>query len=161
MKKQRFFTNLKKMTPILFVILSVLFFVLLFISKDKLTNIASRAIKLEVDSNLIKTETVIIDALYNYSKNEKPYKITFLEFGSTGCSACKRMEKVLVEIQQKYPEKVNVVFVNVTFRENHDLMKYFGIVTIPTQVLLNKEGKEYFRNTGYFSTKELANKFMY
>jgi thioredoxin 1 len=39
--------------------------------------------------------------------------------------------------------------------ENQPLMKYYGIAAIPTQVLLNKEGKEYLRHTEYFSTEKL------
>ena len=35
-------------------------------------------------------------------------------------------------------------------------MKYYGIAAIPTQVLLNKEGKEFFRHTGFYSTEELG-----
>lgn len=34
-------------------------------------------------------------------------------------------------------------------------MKYFGVAAIPTQVLLDKEGKEFFRHSGYYSTEEL------
>jgi thioredoxin 1 len=38
-------------------------------------------------------------------------------------------------------------------------MKYYGIAAIPTQVLLDKTGKEFFRHTGYLSTKELISHF--
>ena len=41
--------------------------------------------------------------LYNYTKSDLDYKITFLEFGSTGCSACKRMESVMESIKTNYP----------------------------------------------------------
>ena len=81
--------------------------------------------------------------------------MTFLEFGAKGCSACKRMETVMSEIRAKYPNRVNVVFLNVMLPENQRLMKYFGVAAIPTQVLLNKEGREFFRHTGYYSTEEL------
>jgi thioredoxin 1 len=48
-----------------------------------------------------------------------------------------------------------VVFINVLLPENQDLMKYFGVVAIPTQVLLNKEGVEFFRHSGYISTNDI------
>lgn len=38
-------------------------------------------------------------------------------------------------------------------------MKYFGVTSIPTQVLLNKDCKEFFRHSGYISTEELGTKF--
>lgn len=155
MKKLKLFINLKKITPVIILSLSVLFFIVLFLSKNRLNEFASQAIKLESGSIIEEELTLHVDSLYNYSKNKLPYKITFLEFGSTGCSACKRMEKVMEEIKLKYPGKVNVVFYNVTLNENHDLMKYFGIAAIPTQVFLDKNGKEFFRHTGFYSLEKL------
>jgi len=66
------------------------------------------------------------------------------------------MESVMTEIRTKYPQTVNVVFLNILKPENQDLMKYFGVAAIPTQVLLDKEGKEFFRHSGYISTEELS-----
>jgi thioredoxin 1 len=38
-------------------------------------------------------------------------------------------------------------------------MKYFGIAAIPTQVLLDQEGQEFFRHTGYLSYNDLVDQF--
>jgi thioredoxin 1 len=65
------------------------------------------------------------------------------------------MESVLDEIKAKYPEKVNVVFLNILKPENQLLMKYCGIAVIPTQVLLDKDGKEFFRHSGFYFAEEL------
>lgn len=43
--------------------------------------------------------------------------------------------------------------------EIEKLFHYFGIQMIPVQVLLDKNGKEYFRHVGYFSFDELKNEF--
>jgi len=59
------------------------------------------------------------------------------------------MKKVLTEIREKQPKKVNVVFLNVLKSESQNLMKIYGIAIIPTQFLLNKKGKEYLRHTGF------------
>jgi len=59
------------------------------------------------------------------------------------------------EIQTKHPKTVNVVFLKVLLPENQNLMKYFGVAVIPTQVLLDKDGKEFFRHSGYYSTEDL------
>ena len=112
MKKLKLFTKLRKITPVIVFSLSILFFIVLFLSKNKLNEFVSQSIKLESGSIEEKELKLHLDSLYNYSKNELPYKITFLEFGSTGCSACKRMEKVMDEIKQQYPDQVNVVFYN-------------------------------------------------
>jgi len=42
-----------------------------------------------------------------------------------------------------------VVFLNILKPENQLLMKYYGIAVIPTQVLLDKEGEEFFRHSGF------------
>lgn len=36
------------------------------------------------------------------------------------------------EIKIKYPDKVNVLFINVMKKENKELVDYYGIATIPT-----------------------------
>ena len=100
-----------------------------------------------------------IDSLYNYNENGQNFDYTFLEIGATGCITCKRMEIVLDEIRDKYPTKVNVVFINILIAKNQEIMKYYGVASIPTQILLDKSGKEFFRNSGYFSTLELSKHF--
>ncbi len=106
-----------------------------------------------------KSIAQFIDSAYNYQKNDEGFEITFLEFGATGCISCRKMEIVMKEVKEKYSQVVNVKFYNVLLPENHDMMKYFGIVAIPTQVLMDSSGKEVFRHTGYFSTEELENEF--
>lgn len=136
-------------------VLSVLFIVMIFVFKDNLDSFASKAIQAQAGSDLVVSESAMIDSAYNYSKNKLNFQTTFLEFGAKGCSACKRMESVMAEIRTKYSTQVNVVFINIMLPESQQLMKYYGIAAIPTQVLLNKEGKEYFRHTGYYSAEEL------
>lgn len=101
-----------------------------------------------------------IDVKYNYSNkgNKAQYDMTFLEFGSTGCKPCQMMEEVMKSIKAKYP-RVNVVFINVSKKETRGIADYFKIEQIPTQVLLDKSGKEYFRHVGYLSMEELEKNF--
>jgi len=147
---------MKQVFTVFLLALTILLVIILFAFKDKLNDLASKSIKTQAGSEIVATESAFVDSAYNYTKNGLSYQITFLEFGAKGCSACKQMEIVMNEIRQGYPEKVKVVFLNVLLPENQRLMKYYGIATIPTQVLLNKEGKEYFRHAGYFSAQELA-----
>jgi len=136
----------------------ILLFVLLIIGfsvKNKMNNYVSGLIKQQASPEMTVWGNALVDSLYNYSANGLSYEVTFLEFGATGCSACKRMEAVLDEIRYKYPQQVNVVFLNVLKPESQNLMKLYGIATIPTQVLLNKGGKEFFRHSGFISTEEL------
>jgi thioredoxin 1 len=155
MKKLQLTIKLKKFFTWTFLVLSVLFIVLLFAFKDTLNSYASKAIKAQAGSEVQNSESTFVDSAYNYAKNGLNYEVTFLEFGAKGCSVCKRMESVMNEIRTKYTNRVNVVFVNIMVPENHQLMKYYGIVAIPTQVFINRDGKEFFRHTGYYSTQEI------
>jgi len=100
-----------------------------------------------------------IKTWFDYTKNDSTYRYTFLEFGNKGCISCKKMEQVMEEIKDKYPRKVNVRFINVTRPESQKLTQYFGISTIPTQVILDKHGKEIFRHSGYIPAEELEKQF--
>jgi thioredoxin 1 len=133
----------------------VLFLVLLGVFRDKLNNYASQHIKITSSSSSHQLAEAKIDSAYNYSKNKLPYQITLLEFGTKGCSACKNMELVMEKVKLQYPSTVNVVFINLLLPENRIYMNYFGIATIPTQILLNSEGKEYYRHSGYISFEKL------
>ena len=69
------------------------------------------------------------------------------------------MEEVMEKIKTEYKGKVNVVFMNLMEPENKRFFEYYGVATIPTQVLLDKKGKEFFRHTGFYSADELSTHF--
>ena len=146
---------LKKIIPWVVVGIFAAVFVVAFALKDTMNSTISEMMKQQASPELTSSGEALTDSLYNYSKNGGTYEVTFLEFGSTDCPACKHMESVMEEVRVKYPDKVNVVFLNILKPENQLLMKYYGIAVIPTQVLLNKEGKEFFRYSGYYSTKQI------
>ncbi|HCY41029.1 MAG TPA: hypothetical protein DHV48_06685 [Prolixibacteraceae bacterium] len=146
----------KKILPWVVYIMLFGFIIIGYALKENMNNYLSKMMKAQAGSEIINSGSAYVDSTFNYTKNGLNYQLTFLEFGSTGCSACKRMESVMTEIRTKYPQTVNVVFLNILKPENQDLMKYFGVAAIPTQVLLDKEGKEFFRHSGYISTEELS-----
>jgi len=150
---------IKKVFSWVVFILLFAFLIIGFMFKDRLNSNLSQMVKNQVSIEITLSGNALVDSLYNYSKNGQNYENTFLEFGATGCSACKRMEGVMEEINAKYAN-VNVVFLNVIKPENQNLMKLYGIVAIPTQVLLDREGNEFFRHTGFFPSGELEQKFV-
>ena len=80
--------------------------------------------------------------------------ITFIELGADRCIPCKAMQPIMKEIAVEYAGKVQVVFYDV-WKDPEPGRKY-GIQLIPTQVFLDKTGKELFRHTGLFPKKELV-----
>lgn len=150
---------IKKILPWAVVVVLGALLVLGFANRSKMNSYLSELMKQQASPETYALGEALADSLYNYSSNELSYEITFLEFGAKGCSACKRMEGVMSEISSKYPKKVNVVFLNVLKPESQSLMKIYGIAAIPTQVLLDKNGNEFFRHTGYISTSDISDQF--
>lgn len=83
-------------------------------------------------------------------------KVTFVELGSVKCIPCKQMQPIMKEIEEEYKGQVKVVFYDVWTTEGKPYIKEFGIRAIPTQVFLDKDGKEYFRHQGFFAKDELV-----
>ena len=128
--------------------------------KGKLNDLISEKMQQEVSAeNLVSAEEQI-QTKYNYSENKQNYDFTLLEFSSTDCAICKQMEPVLEEVKHSKKVKVNVVFLHIMKPENLDLMKYYGISAVPMQILLDNQGKEFFRHYGYISTSELETRFL-
>jgi thioredoxin 1 len=88
------------------------------------------------------------------NKNVK-YIVTFIELGSVRCIPCQLMQPVMKSIREKYGTQVNVVFHDVWTEAGAPFAKQYGIEAIPTQIFLDKDGKEYFRHVGFFPEEEL------
>lgn len=90
-------------------------------------------------------------------KPDKPlYKVTFIELGSVRCIPCRKMQSVMKSIEKKYGTQVKVVFHDIWTDAGKPFGELYKITAIPTQVLLDAAGKEFFRHEGYFSEEELV-----
>jgi thioredoxin 1 len=81
-------------------------------------------------------------------------QVTFLELGADRCIPCKAMQPIMKEIAAEYGGKVQVIFYDV-WKDPEPGRKY-GVQLIPTQVFLDRTGKEIFRHTGLFPKDELV-----
>ncbi|MCI4442810.1 MAG: thioredoxin family protein [Lentimicrobium sp.] len=88
--------------------------------------------------------------------SKKNYKVTFYELGSVRCIPCKQMQPVLKAIEEKYKDKVQVIFYDVWTKEGKEAAKNFTFEAIPTQIFLDKNGKEFFRHEGFFPEEEIV-----
>ncbi len=86
--------------------------------------------------------------------NGKP---SMIDFGSKGCVPCDMMTPILEKLENKYKNKINIVFVHVN--EEQVLGAKFGIQSIPVQIFFDKNGNEVYRHTGFFSEEEIEKKF--
>lgn len=88
--------------------------------------------------------------------NAVKYKVTFIELGSVRCIPCQKMQPVMKSIEKKYGKQVKVVFHDVWTTEGKPVAAQYGIESIPTQVFLDENGKEFSRHVGYFPEEELV-----
>ena len=94
---------------------------------------------------------VVDDTLNNARKQGK---VVMLEIGSVGCIPCDKMKPVMEKLRMDYKDKLEVLFIDV--RKDKENMRRFGVTMIPTQVFLDKDGKEFHRHMGYYSFEEIA-----
>ena len=87
--------------------------------------------------------------------DKKNIKVIFIELGSVNCMPCKMMQPVIADIEKEYGAQVNVIFHDVWTKEGKPYAEQYGIRTIPTQIFLDKDGKEYFRHQGFFPKEEI------
>lgn len=88
--------------------------------------------------------------------NVVKYKVTFIELGSVRCIPCQKMQPIMKSIEEKYGKQVKVFFHDVWTPEGKPFAVQYGIESIPTQVFLDENGKEFSRHVGYFAEEELV-----
>jgi thioredoxin 1 len=96
-------------------------------------------------------EADINDALNNAKKEGR---MVMLELGSLGCRPCEQMKPVMEKLRTNYGGKLEVFFVDV--RKDRDTAQKFGVYVIPTQVFLDKNGKEFHRHMGFYGYEEIV-----
>lgn len=150
---------MKKVLPFIIAAFFVILLIVGFLSRTTLNNFISQKMKEQAGTETTISVEKQIETKYNYLQNKQNFEFTLLEFGSTGCTICKQMEPVLEEIKKSEKPKVNVVFLNIMHPENLSMMKYYGISAVPMQILLDRQGKEFFRNYGFISAEDVITKF--
>ncbi len=77
-----------------------------------------------------------------------------IDFWATWCGPCRMIAPVIEEIAEEYANVVKVGKVNVD--EEPELASQFGIISIPTVVLI-KDGQISAKSVGYRTKEQLTN----
>lgn len=133
---------MKKHVFLLFIIVSIT----LFCSGNKSEkSVDDKTIQKTNDSeNLIITNDKL-----DFSK----HKVTFIELGADRCIPCRAMQPIMREIAQEYKGTIQVVFYDIW--KTPQYAKDYRIQLIPTQVFIDKSGKEISRHVGFFAKDEI------
>jgi len=75
-------------------------------------------------------------------------KPMLLDFTRDHCMPCTIMSSWVDDLQKKYAGKVGILKINIDRKENRSLGMFFRISAVPTQVYVDKTGREIKRNTG-------------
>lgn len=108
--------------------------------------------------SIIAFGLLLVTASFCTTGNSQPVKnkkITFIELGSVRCKPCIKMQPVIRNIEKKYGSDVKTIFYDVWTEEGKPYGDKYKIKLIPTQVFLNREGKEFFRHEGFFAEEEI------
>jgi|GEM_PF-818296 len=104
----------------------------------------------EVDSDAgTDTATAVED-----SEEPLPFLI---DLGATKCIPCKMMAPILEELAETKSDYFDVIFYDVW--EDRSKAQEFGIRAIPTQIFYSARGQELFRHEGYYSRKQILDKW--
>jgi len=123
---------------------------------------------------LLLTIFILISVSLSYSQSKKSQKntksivaakdtsigaasplVTFIELGSVNCIPCKAMQPVMKSVEEKYGSQLKVIFYDVWTDEGKPFGSQYSIRLIPTQVFLDKHGKELMRHEGFFPEKKI------
>jgi len=83
-------------------------------------------------------------------------KLAVLDFGSTGCQPCKRLEPILDELAGEYTDKIIIGHCDVGRGPN--IARQFAVMAVPT-VIFFKGGKEVERFMGAKSKEQVIELF--
>lgn len=93
-----------------------------------------------------------VTTVLNNAKKEG--KAVMLELGSVGCGPCEQMKPVMEKLRTKYKGTLEVIFIDV--RKDRNAARRFGVFAIPTQVFLDRGGKEFHRHMGFYGLEEIV-----
>lgn len=150
----------KKHGFLVILILLVGALLILLFNRDKLYDYISGQMQQQNSEQENFVAKQFVQSNYNYAENGKDFEFTLLQFKSSGCAICKKMEPVLDEIRNWNGAKVNVLSVQIMNPDSQKMMKYFGVSAVPMHILLTKKGQEFSRNYGFISADDLKSRFL-
>jgi thioredoxin 1 len=72
---------------------------------------------------------------------------------STTCPPCREMIPILEQLKKEYDGRVNIKIIDID--QQPDEVQKYSIRVIPTQILLDADGKEIGRHEGFIPKEEL------
>jgi len=84
--------------------------------------------------------------------------VTMVDLGAKTCIPCKMMAPILEELKEDYKGRAAVIFIDVWEQGNKEKARAFKVMSIPTQVFYDKQGKEVYRHLGFLDKDSIVEK---
>ncbi len=83
-----------------------------------------------------------------------PGMVTFVNMGADSCLPCRMMQPFLEELKIQYQDQAKIAYVDV-WKHTHYGQR-FEIMTIPTQLFFDHNGREVFRHQGFMDKNSIS-----
>ena len=80
-------------------------------------------------------------------------KLVLLDFGASWCSTCKVVDRLLEGAWSSLDNRL--LWVKVDIHQRSDLVERFGVLSVPTVILLSPKEEVLWRKSGHFQVQEL------
>lgn len=80
-------------------------------------------------------------------------QVTFVELGSVNCIPCRAMQPVMRDLEKRFGDQIHIVFHDV--QQDEAPARIYNIRVIPTQVFLDKDGREFHRHEGFYPLQQI------
>ncbi len=87
------------------------------------------------------------------SGSPSPGRVTMIDLGADSCVPCKMMAPIIEELKREYAGRADIIFYDVW--KDPAPAKQHGIRAIPTQIFLDREGREVHRHVGFMDKKTI------
>jgi thioredoxin 1 len=88
-----------------------------------------------------------------YDEAAKEEKLVLLDFGAKWCATCPAVDKLLEKAMPSLEHRL--LWVKVDVHQRSDLAERFGVLSVPTVILLTPKEEVLWRKSGYFQPREL------
>jgi len=84
--------------------------------------------------------------------------VTLVDIGASTCLPCKMMLPILKDLKEEYKGRAAVIFIDIWDQANKGKAESFKVMSIPTQVFYDKQGKEVYRHVGFLDKDSIVGK---
>ncbi len=88
-----------------------------------------------------------------YEEAAKDGKLVLLDFGAEWCATCPAVDNLLEKAMPSLERRL--LWVKVDVHRRPDLVERFGVLSVPTVVLVSPDEEVMWRRSGYFQPREL------